>query len=660
MLEPISEKDILSKKKNFIRSLADVSVEEDKLEKSLDDLLFTVNEYSEKFINQHPNSEVDFLLGYLGMTYGDAYGLCVKKAFQHINKANKECHIEASILLAQIYLGGWNDVLKPAYIKVAGEYEFLPKEANFYQPSKGAGMLRKLAQENHPYALYLYAEYLGTDHNACEEGDDTEKYGLGVKYRDEEQALEYVDKCIKAQFIGGYYLKGLWLHGEGPGEIDQKKAVEIWEEAYTNCSISDLFSIPLYYSLCYALGYSYILGEGCKENEEKGIEFIKRAADGGDEQALEYFDGDYDEGKSLDSPLAYFARDEGTLFQSDPSNFNINDQGNGFYVVSHPDDDHKPPIRVRIHHPEEKNKEYDDFFNLDEDQQDKLLTGLLEPIDRLPGLCSIKSEVKDIVQYALIRMKREEFGLKTKMTGAHMLFVGNPGTGKTLIARLIGNIFFQIGKLKKGHVVEADSSVLTGEYVGWTSSKTNLACHTALDGVLFIDEAYALTDNSGIGGYDSGIECVNTLMKFMEDFSDRLIVVAAGYKDKMDYFIKSNPGLRSRFSQTIEFEDYKPDDMLEIFHLFAKDYDYTLTEEAQNKLLLHLKSIKGNDKDRFANARGVRNLFDSTVKRQSKRLIKEKALDKEKMMEIIAADIPSDKTILDGNVSYLPTDTSAK
>ena len=654
------------KKENYINSLVRSPI---CLDRAADEQKALVS-LSREYAKQNKNPETDFILGYFSLLEGDDYNISKEQALKYIQDASDAGHDEATVLLADIYMGGYDYILRQ--INEVGEYEYVTTDHK--KPSRGYLMLEKMAMAGHPHALFLFAEYYGTDESLYDEEEDIgEKPAL--QYRDACKAIEYIDKCIKAGFIGGYYLKGIWLYSEDYlGPYDQEQAVKLWEEAYENVDIKDLFSISLYHSLCYALGYAYMEGEGCEQDKEKGMALVKKAADSYHEDARAYLA----HLENSDSPMKFFADGknekrfvytydeecDGEYIHPDYQNFeksngNFVEDGNGYYTINHPEDEYKPPIRVRIHFPEEKNEDYKNFFDLDEQQQDKLMSDLLEPIDRLPGLISIKDEVRDMVDYALIKMKRAELGLKTKHTSAHMLFLGNPGTGKTIIARLLGNIFYQIGALEEGHVVEADSSTLVGEYVGWSASKTSLACNTALDGILFIDEAYSLMEFKGSRS-DSGATVVNTLMKFMEDFSDRVIVIAAGYKDKMENFIVSNPGLRSRFSRTIDFQDYVPEDMVKIFHIFAEDHDYVLTDDAEKKLFLHLKSIKGNDLDRFANARGVRNLFDKTIKKQSKRLLKEKDLDKEKMMQIIADDIPSDKTVTDGNVSYLPTDRNKK
>lgn len=622
--------------------------------------------------------ETDFILGYFGLFYGDEYKITKEQAIEHIEKAHDSGNQDATAVLAQIYRGDF-EFLKDDYREKYGEHEFISNKAKYLRPSKGLLLLEGLALSRHKHGMYLYASYYGETESYEDEGFPS--------YRDSVKALEFAAQCKQLNYIGGYYLEGIWLFDENClGQTDKKRAFEIWKEGYEKAEINDLFSIPIYHTLCYCLGYCYIEGEGVTKDEDKGLDLIKKAADGGQDQAIEWLEHYGSEADKMDihqdhhdvsthSPMQFFVgSDKKYVFEKHELLKDINDSellfserndiqgnkktddGNGYHVIKHPEDDYKPPIRVRIHQPDSKQDIYDTYLSESDEKQKELIAGLLEPIDKLPGLENIKDEIRSIIDYAFITKKREEHGLKSKTTGMHMMFLGNPGTGKTHIARLLGNIFYQIGVLKKGQVVEADQSVLTGEYIGWSASKTNLACQTALDGILFIDEAYSLTDNQ----WDYGSESVTSLMKFMEDFSARFIVIAAGYKNKMEEFVRSNPGLRSRFALNIEFQDYKPEAMVEIFKIFAGDNDYILNSDAEKKLLLHLKGIKGNDIGRFANARGVRHLFDATIKKQSGRLIKNKIIDKESMMEIKPEDIPSDKAIDTGNVTYLPNSKDKK
>ena len=217
-----------------------------------------------------------------------------------------------------------------------------------------------------------------------------------------------------------------------------------------------------------------------------------------------------------------------------------------------------------------------------------------------------------------------------------MIFTGNPGTGKTTVARIVAGIYKELGILQKGHLVETDRSGLVAEYVGQTAVKTNKVIDSALDGVLFIDEAYSLV---GAGNEDFGKEAIATLVKRMEDNRDRLVVILAGYENEMQQFIESNPGLRSRFNRYIHFEDYSADELKQIFLGMLQKYDFSLQEDGERVLTEHLEKCVVNKGKDFGNARYVRNLFERTIKAQAVRLAAQPETDKSQLAIITADDI---------------------
>ena len=217
----------------------------------------------------------------------------------------------------------------------------------------------------------------------------------------------------------------------------------------------------------------------------------------------------------------------------------------------------------------------------------------------------------------------------------HLVFSGNPGTGKTMIARLMSRIYKVLGILSKGHLVETDRSGLVAGFVGQTAIKTSEVIQKALGGVLFIDEAYALTSATE---NDYGQESVNTILKAMEDNRDDLIVIVAGYPALMQRFVKSNPGLESRFNRFLFFADYSAGEMLDIFDMRCRKSGYKLDEETHKLLESYLRKFSENNLN-FGNARGVRNLFERAVSAQANRLAKQQNVSKDELMLLTAEDI---------------------
>ncbi len=266
------------------------------------------------------------------------------------------------------------------------------------------------------------------------------------------------------------------------------------------------------------------------------------------------------------------------------------------------------------------------------------LDDILADLDALVGLDSVKEQVRTLIAFLQVQSRRREHGLADVPISQHLVFLGNPGTGKTTVARLLAETYGSVGILKKGHLVEVDRAGLVGQYVGHTASKTDRAVNRALDGVLFIDEAYSLSP-ANLTGHDFGSEAIETLLKRMEDHRDRLVVIAAGYPKLMNAFLNSNPGLRSRFSREIEFQDYKTEELVAITEKIAADGQYKLGAGTHEALLTIFALAVRNE--RFGNARVSRTLFEQAINSQAVRItdVKHtKGLDAESVSTLEAQD----------------------
>ena len=259
----------------------------------------------------------------------------------------------------------------------------------------------------------------------------------------------------------------------------------------------------------------------------------------------------------------------------------------------------------------------------------------LEELNSLVGMKQLKEDVQELISLVRMQKTREEKGLKTVPVTLHLVFTGNPGTGKTTVARILGKLYKEIGALSKGQLVECDRSGLVAGYIGHTAIQTQKKIDEAMGGILFIDEAYTLAKE----GNDFGQEAIDTLLKAMEDHRKDFVVIVAGYPDLMQKFINSNPGLKSRFNKYMNFPDYSAEELIQIFESNCKKYDYKMDEEAKAAVYGRIETMVAEKDENFANAREVRNLFETIITNQASRVDKMSEPTDEDIVMITKADV---------------------
>lgn len=263
-------------------------------------------------------------------------------------------------------------------------------------------------------------------------------------------------------------------------------------------------------------------------------------------------------------------------------------------------------------------------------------------LEKLIGLREVKKTLAEVTAFALIQKKRTQLQLKAYPTVLHMVFKGNPGTGKTTVARILGNIFNEIGILTKGHLIEVERADLVGEYIGHTAQKTKEMLKKAMGGIMFVDEAYTLAQG---GEKDFGKEAIATIVKAMEDYRDNLIIILAGYTLEMEKFMQSNPGLRSRFPIHINFKDYDEEELFQIALQMYLERDYELTSRCRWRLKNILHEFAKNRHPHSGNARYVRNLVEKSIRLQALRIIDKPNLSRKELITIEEKDLPDPNSI---------------
>ncbi len=285
------------------------------------------------------------------------------------------------------------------------------------------------------------------------------------------------------------------------------------------------------------------------------------------------------------------------------------------------------------------NTDYEDYHddNVEDGAEEKPLSLLMDELNDLIGLGTVKNEVNTLINLLRVNKVRAERGMKQVPTSKHLVFSGNPGTGKTTVARILAKIYKALGVLSKGQLIEVDRSKLVAGYVGQTAIQTQEIIQQALGGILFIDEAYTLSSSKGSN--DFGQEAIDTILKAMEDNRDDFVVIVAGYPDLMQEFLDSNPGLRSRFNKFINFEDYSPDELTAIFNVLCEKSGYAIDDEIDGYLHDYFEERYNNRDRNFANGREVRNFFEIAVANQANRLATDPDLTDEELITLMIEDV---------------------
>ena len=275
-----------------------------------------------------------------------------------------------------------------------------------------------------------------------------------------------------------------------------------------------------------------------------------------------------------------------------------------------------------------------------QDEPELSLDDLLSELNGLVGLANVKSKVNDLIALQKVQKLRRDNGLATSKNTLHLAFTGNPGTGKTTVARIVGRVYKQLGLLSSGHFIEVSRTDLIAGYQGQTALKVKSVIEKAKGGVLFIDEAYSITENEHTDSY--GRECLTELTKALEDYRDDLVVIVAGYTEPMKVFFESNPGLKSRFNTYIEFDDYSAEELFDILIKKCRTNDYELDHDALEKAKHIFDEAIQNKGEQFANARFTRNLYEDIVMNQAKRLVKVVSPSVDDLKQIKGIDICSE------------------
>lgn len=543
-------------------------------------------------------------------------GISAQQFEYYLNQASDQGHTAAMRLLGRYYYG-WERVISVRQIRKNKALELFEKAA-------GAGD----RQGRYDLACAL-----------CESQNKEE-----IK-RANSILNDLMDEGMIPSFYA-YYFHFFWaedglFHGDEQGGFEiLNRAVSCLDNV---CVYSDDFHESAIY---YYIGLCFYEGAGCDQNTERAVDFMRRST-----KISEYGDAYFWlKNKGVNESASENKTDNKSknMPENMPEIFKMNDAASDM-----PDEDDvplNPELLVKLDKPlsfidikkgkkqeKEQRKKQENAARFTKDDLERVL----KPFEDLIGLDTIKDQVTGLFYTVMADDLRRRKGVKSSHRPMlHMAFTGNPGTGKTTVARLLGKVFKELGYLKRGHVVEVDRSKMVGAYIGHSEAITTELFENAKDGVLFIDEAYEL--EKGYSPNDFGGEVLAMLVKKMEDDRSQMVVIMAGYREEMSWMLDSNTGLRSRLGMVIDFPDYTDDEKARIFEKYSADYSFKLRKDTKEKLSSIFKNMEPKKKDKFGNARGVRSLFEQTLRLQARRIIEQDITHKSQLLTIIPDDIPGD------------------
>ena len=445
----------------------------------------------------------------------------------------------------------------------------------------------------------------GVAHGQCHLGR-CYHMGIGVE-RDARMAVEWYRKAADQEHAPAQFNLGI-CYANGIGvERDARMAVEWFRKAADQGDAHAQFN----------LGICYANGVGVDEDMNKGVEWFRKAADQGDAHAQSEMGWCYHNGTGVEKNAKQALELYRLVLKG------ISGRGGGDSWMDAPQTG--------------KSELFEETFARLISLQEVEIKRISEQLNMLIGLARVKDEINKLTALALTNIHRRRAGRKASAVSLHLVFLGNPGTGKTTVARLVAELYYTLGYLDKGHCVEVKRSDLVAEYVGQTAPKTESVINRALDGLLFVDEAYSLVPDDSFR--DFGQEAVASLMLAMENYRGRLVVIVAGYPEEMHHFICSNPGLQSRFNRFIEFDDYNPGELRDIFLKFAEEGEYVLTKGAIRRMEECMRNLWNCRGKHTGNARAARNLFETAVMMQSVRYQGLDVKTEEDLTEIAEIDI---------------------